>query len=72
MARINGLSIYVYPKDHPPPHFHLRGGGIDASFTIHDCALLKGTVSPRHHSLIKWWHKSAHDLLHSTWTSLSG
>jgi hypothetical protein len=72
VARVNGLSIYVYPKDHPPPHFHLRGGGIDASFSIQDCTLLNGSVSPRHLALIKWWHLRVQDKLHATWERLSG
>lgn len=71
VARVNGLSIYVYPKDHPPPHFHIRGGGIDASFSIQDCVLLGGSVSPRHLALIKWWHLRARDKLEATWDRLS-
>jgi hypothetical protein len=72
VARVNGLSIYVYPKDHPPPHFHLRGGGIDASFSIRDCALLRGSVTPRHLALIKWWHLRVQGKLQATWERLSG
>ncbi len=72
VARVNGLSIYVYPKDHPPLHFHLRGGGIDASFSIRDCALLRGSVTPRHLALIKWWHLRVQGKLQATWERLSG
>jgi len=72
VGRVNGLSVYVYPKDHPPPHFHIRGGGIDAVFSIQDCSLLRGSVSPRHHALIKWWHLSARPLLQTAWEKLSG
>ena len=72
VGRINGVSVYIYPKDHPPPHFHIRGGDIDASFSIQDCSLLKGTVSLRHHALIKWWHSRAQDKLQATWEKLCG
>jgi hypothetical protein len=72
VARVNGLSIYIYPKDHPPPHFHIRGGGIDAAFSIRECSLLKGSVDPRHHNLIRWWHLRAQDKLQETWERLSG
>lgn len=72
VGRINGLSIYIYLEDHPPPHFHIRGGGLNASFSISDCTLLKGQASPRHQALIKWWHRRAHDKLQATWEKLSG
>lgn len=67
VGRVNGLSIYVYAKDHPPPHFHLRGGGIDAAFSIRGCELLKGQISPRHHDLIRWWHRESKNLLAEAW-----
>nr|WP_284691385.1 DUF4160 domain-containing protein [Pinirhizobacter soli] len=72
VGRVNGLSLYIYPRDHPPPHFHLRGGGIDASFSIQDCSLLKGDVDPRRRALIKWWHQRVKDKLEATWERLSG
>ena len=71
VGRVNGLSLYIYPKDHPPPHFHIRGGGIDASFCIHDCSLLRGRIDSRHHALIKWWHQRTRDKLEEAWERLS-
>ena len=71
VGRVNGLSIYIYSKDHPPPHFHIRGGGLDAAFAIHDCSLLKGRVEPRHLGLIRWWHRQAHDKLQAAWERLA-
>ena len=44
VGQVNGLKIYIYADDHPPPHFHVRGGGIDAMFSIEDCALLRGDI----------------------------
>ena len=72
VGRVNGLSIYIYPKDHPPPHFHIRGGGIDATFCIQDCSLLNGRIGPRQQSLIKWWHREAHGKLQESWDRLAG
>lgn len=71
VGRVNGLSIYIYPNDHPPPHFHIRGGGLDAAFSIQDCSLLKGHVNSRQHSLIKWWHRRAQGKLQETWERLA-
>lgn len=72
VGRVNGLSLYIYPNDHPPPHFHIRGGGLDASFCIEDCRLLRGRIDPRRQALIKWWHQRAKDKLEATWERLSG
>lgn len=72
VGRVNGLSFYIYPNDHPPPHFHIRGGGIDASFAIESCKLLRGSVEPRHQELVKWWHQRAKGKLVETWERLSG
>jgi hypothetical protein len=71
VGRVRGLSIYIYPKDHPPPHFHIRGGGLDAAFSIQDCSLLKGRVDSRHHGLIKWWHREAQGKLQDAWERLA-
>ena len=71
VGRVNGLSLYIYPKDHPPPHFHIRGGGIDASFRIQDCSLLNGRIDARHQALIKWWHQRAKGKLEDAWERLS-
>jgi hypothetical protein len=32
-----GLRIEIYSNEHPPPHFHVKGGDINASFAIEDC-----------------------------------
>jgi hypothetical protein len=71
VGRVRGLSIYIYPKDHSPPHFHIRGGGLDAAFSIQDCSLLKGRVDSRHHGLIKWWHREAQGKLQYAWERLA-
>lgn len=65
--RIKGLKIEIYPNEHPPPHFHVRGGGINASFSIVDCKHLEGEISNRNKSIIEWWHERSKDLLVNKW-----
>ena len=40
------LKLYVYPKDHNPPHFHVRStnGEIDVSFNLNDGEYMGGEV----------------------------
>lgn len=66
---VNGLRIKIFPDEHPPPHFHLRGGGMDAAFSILDCALLKGKIGGRERRLVEYWHKRSRPLLVTTWNS---
>ena len=40
VARINKMSIKIWPDEHPPPHFHVKFAGEDASFGIADCKRL--------------------------------
>lgn len=69
VERVNGLSIKIYPNEHPPPHFHVTGGGVNATFLIDDCELLKGDIKKRQLDLIKWWHKRAKENLIRVWNS---
>ncbi len=40
----NGLNVFINANDHNPPHFHVKGGGIDACFSVKDGSLLKGDI----------------------------
>jgi hypothetical protein len=52
--RVDGLRIIINPREHTPPHFHVRGVDINALFSIEDCQLIKGTIAPRQEHLIRW------------------
>ena len=52
---IRGLSLTINPKEHAPPHFHVKGEWTDASFRIYDCSVLSGKVDSRDEKLIVWW-----------------
>ena len=69
VAKVNGLKIEIYSNEHPPPHFHVKGGGINASFSILDCEHLDGQVSKREKTLIQWWHKHGKEKLIEIWNS---
>lgn len=69
VARVNGLSIEVYAKEHPPPHFHIFGGGIDAAFSISDCAQLNGDIDGRQKALIEWWYARSRSKLIAAWNA---
>ncbi len=63
----NGLKIEVYPNEHPPAHFHVRGGDVNASFSIENCRLLGGNTNGREHDLVLFWYKDARPQLIRKW-----
>lgn len=67
VARVNGLRIEIRVREHAPPHFHLSGDSIDASFSVADCTLIEGHIDPRHERLIKWWFQRSQPTLVEIW-----
>jgi hypothetical protein len=67
VARVDGLKIEIFAREHPPPHFHVSAGKIDATFSLADGSLLNGRVSSRERELIQWWYTRSRPLLIKTW-----
>ena len=65
--RVKGLKIVVYAKEHAPPHFHVEGAGIDASFAIENGALLRGTIKKGDAECIELWYQTAKHRLIEVW-----
>jgi hypothetical protein len=67
VGRANGLKIEIFAREHPPPHFHVSGGDIDATFSLVDGSQLEGKVSGRDRALVGWWYSRSRSLLVRTW-----
>jgi hypothetical protein len=65
--RVNGLTITVFPREHPPPHFHIVGLGINASFSIFDGVHLTGDISPKQQKIVEFWYLRSRALLVRSW-----
>ena len=65
--RINGLHVSFRSDEHPPPHFHVKGNGIDASFSITTGEHLVGTLDAKHRRAVTFWFKHSRRLLIDTW-----
>jgi hypothetical protein len=59
MASINALlsncKVYVYPGDHNPPHFHLRGPDSRASVDMVTFEVIAGKASKKDLAEVKEW-----------------
>lgn len=62
-----GVKIEIFSDEHPPPHFHVKSGDIDASFSIEDCSIVDGTVKNKELKAIKFWHHSLKPKLIEVW-----
>ena len=67
VGRVHGMKIEIYAREHPPPHFHIAGGDVDATFSLVDCSLLEGKVSGRELALVNWWYRRSRSMLLDTW-----
>ena len=66
---INGITIYINPNEHAPPHFHVTVDGAKASLRISDGVVIGGSLSPRHEKLIKWWFQRSKPRLVQIWNN---
>jgi len=64
---IDAVKVELYAKEHAPPHFHIKGNDVDASFTIEDCKLLQGKAPNKVVKKVKYWHKYARPKLIEFW-----
>ena len=70
MQRISefyGIAIYVYYREHLPPHFHAMYGGAEALVGIEGLGVLTGHLPPRAMGLVVEWASQHQDELRHVW-----
>jgi len=70
MPRISeffGIAIYLYYKEHAPPHFHAVYAQYDAAIGIDPIEILKGSLPRRAQSLVFEWAAKYQDELRANW-----
>lgn len=63
-----GISIYMYFRDHAPPHFHARYGGAEALVRIEDLSVMEGSLPPRALGLVMEWASLHQKELAEAWS----
>jgi len=62
------VKIYVYPKEHPPPHFHVKVDGKDYTFEIGDCSPLDGKIGNRAQTIVEYlYNTGGKKLIEDAW-----
>ena len=67
VAQVNGLRIEIFSQEHAPPHFHVKGSDVDATFSINNGELLQGNIDGRRKALIGWWYTRSRNRLITVW-----
>jgi hypothetical protein len=70
MPRISsfyGIDIYMYYRDHPPPHFHAQYGGTEAEIEIESLAIIAGDLPNRAEGLVVEWAEKHREELQTNW-----
>lgn len=67
-----GIVVYMYPSDHPPPHFHAEYGEHQALIVIADGRVFAGSLPRRALRLVREWRRLHQDELEEAWERLSG
>jgi hypothetical protein len=65
ICRVKGLAIVVWADEHPPPHFHVKYQGMDASFSIVDGTRLPGGrgLEKYERTIRSWWEHNQTKLI---------
>ena len=70
MPRISafyGIAIYMYYRDHAPPHFHAIYGEFEATVSIETGDILDGRLPRRTRSLVSEWTTAHRGDLQTVW-----
>lgn len=70
MPRISeffGIAIYLYYKEHAPPHFHAIYAQYDAAVGIDPIEVLEGSLPRRVQSLVFEWAAMYQEELRANW-----
>ena len=66
IAVVAGVRIYMYFKDHNPPHFHGQYSGEKESFDLKGNTL-KGNIGNKKRKKVRKWAKSNEKFLKEQW-----
>ncbi|OHB88650.1 MAG: transcriptional regulator [Planctomycetes bacterium RIFCSPHIGHO2_12_FULL_52_36] len=67
ISRFYGISIYMYFREHKPPHFHAVYGENGALISIETLGLVSGWLPPRVMGLVVEWASLHKEELKRNW-----
>ncbi|MBA3434708.1 MAG: DUF4160 domain-containing protein [Actinobacteria bacterium] len=67
ISEFYGIVSRMFPKDHPPPHFHALYGEHRARFAIASGEPIDGDLPPRAARLVREWAELRRSELATNW-----
>ena len=67
ICRFRGIRIYMWFREHNPPHFHAVHGEFDASFRIEDLVVFDGSLPSHLARLVRRWASRYKKELEENW-----
>ena len=67
VAIVDGVRIFFFWNDHPPPHFHVEFAGHKGQFSIETAELIEGSLPPAKRAAISRWAASRKQELMECW-----
>lgn len=67
ISQFYGISIYMYYRDHAPPHFHAIYGKDEAVIGIETTTVLDGHLPRRALNLVIDWLRAHQNELRANW-----
>lgn len=67
ISQFYGISIYMYHKDHAPPHFHAIYAEYEAEINIDTGDIDDGTLPRRARKFVSEWWADHRDELRQNW-----
>jgi hypothetical protein len=67
LSEFYGIVIYMYWRDHDPPHFHAVYGGHEAQVRIEDGTVIDGSLPRVAERLVREWARLRRSELVADW-----
>ena len=67
ISQFYGIAVYLYYRDHAPPHFHAIYGEHEAEVEIATATLMAGNLPRRAWGLVRDWATGHRDELQRNW-----
>lgn len=72
ISHFHGISIYMYYRDHAPPHFHAIQADSEATVEIATATILDGKLSSKSWAMVREWTQRRRDELEEDWRLARG
>lgn len=68
---IDGIKIYIYARDHNPPHFHVCVAEYEELIIIEDLSTYAGGIPSKYRRKVIEWASDNMDYLIQEWNTLN-